>query len=152
MIFDDEEVYLTGWHIHTPAEHIIEGVQSKAELHLVHTNSEGKPRAVVGIRIDPGVTSSSFFEQWLEVLPTMKDESVVEMEMDIAAVLNHTGVLENFWTYEGSLTSPPCSEGIRWFVASEILRVDIEQMKKLLESSMYSARVVQSLWEQHVNQ
>ena len=92
-----------------------------------------------------------FFEQWLGKLPKMQDESVVEMEVDIATVLNDAGMLKNFWTYEGSLTSPPCTEGIRWFVASEVLRIDVAQMTKLLESSMYSARVVQGLWEQNVN-
>jgi len=151
MIFDDEEVYLKGWHLHTPSEHVVEGVQSKAELHLVHANCEGKERAVVGFRVDPGVSSSLFFEQWVEKVPSMKEESVVEMEVDIGTVLKDTGMLRNFWTYEGSLTSPPCTEGIRWFVASEVLRIDIKQMTKLLESSMYSARVIQGLWEQKVN-
>jgi len=151
MIFDDEEVYLIGWHIHTPSEHIVEGVQSKAELHLVHANSEGKARAVLGFRVDPGLTGSLFFDQWLEKLPTMKDESAVEMEVDIGTVLSDAGMMKNFWTYEGSLTSPPCTEGLRWFVAADILRIDVAQMKKLLESSMYSARVLQSLWEQNVN-
>ncbi|KAF2622108.1 hypothetical protein BU25DRAFT_215429 [Macroventuria anomochaeta] len=66
MKFDDEEVFLIGLHIHSPADHTFDGFRSKSGKHLVHANREGEPRSVVGIRIDPGKAPSAF----LSSLPT----------------------------------------------------------------------------------
>lgn len=63
MQFDNETVYLRGWHIHAPADHTVNGVRAKAELHLVHSDSNGKARAVVAIRLDPGNTNGTWFSQ-----------------------------------------------------------------------------------------
>ncbi|KAH8602344.1 carbonic anhydrase [Bisporella sp. PMI_857] len=151
LTFDGETVYLKGWHMHTPAEHTIDGVQSRAELHLVHANADNHERAVVGIRVDIGRTKSAFFQQWVQRLPGLQDKSTVALEVNIAAALAEVDYLKGYWTYQGSLTSPPCTEGLRWFVASKVLSVDNEQMKALLKSSSFSARVLQGLWEQNIN-
>lgn len=57
-------------------------------------------------------------------------------------------MFNEFWTYKGSLTSPPCTEGIRWFVARNVLFVSVEQMQAILAVSTYSARVEQEVWRQ----
>ena len=60
--------------------------------------------------------------------------------------LKEVGNLKNFWTYKGSLTTPPCSEGLRWWVAGKVLEVSDAQMQALLGVSTYSARVEQMVW------
>lgn len=51
----------------------------------------------------------------------------------------------------GSLTSPPCTEGIRFYVARQILFVGVDQMRALLRVSHYSARAEQEVWQHEIN-
>lgn len=54
-------------------------------------------------------------------------------------------------TIKGSLTSPPCTEGVRFFVARNILFVGNEQMRQILNASTYSARSEQEVWLHQIN-
>ena len=65
MTYDNTTLYLKGLHIHSPADHSVQGDRSKAELHLVHADASGKERGVIAIRIDPGNADSLFFSQML---------------------------------------------------------------------------------------
>lgn len=56
-----------------------------------------------------------------------------------------------FWTYRGSLTSPPCREGLRWYVARNIMFVSNKQMQDILSVSTYSARAEQEVWLHAIN-
>lgn len=97
----NETVYLASWHIHSPADHTVQGDRSKAELHLVHADAEGHERAVMAIRIDPGNSDSQFFRQ----LPTMigfnsTDEHRLEVPMNLNLALNEVNNFADFWTCE----------------------------------------------------
>lgn len=148
--FVNETVYLKGWHIHAPSDHRVWGEHSKAELHLVHANAEGHERAVVSIRINPGVETSRFFAQFPE-FPGYDSERSLEMEVDILQAVKEVQMFSHFWSYTGSLTSPPCTEGIRWFVARDILYTSGSQMQELLRVSKYSARVQQDVWQHYIH-
>lgn len=103
--------------------------------------TEGRPRAVVAIRLEPGVRNSTFFEQLPNPLLTYNGTTSYEnFNMDIFPALEEVQELSEFWTYRGSLTSPPCEEGIRFFVARQILFVGVEQMQAILQVSTFSAR------------
>lgn len=65
--------------------------------------------------------------------------------MDVFSALGEVSELSEFWTYRGSLTSPPCEEGIRFFVARKILFVGVAQMQDILSVSTYSARAEQKV-------
>jgi carbonic anhydrase len=178
MKFDNTTLYLKGWHIHSPSEHLLEGHRARSELHLVHADASGKERAVVGVLIDPGSTftaDSGFFSQFLETVPSWDDSHTkLVVEMDLRKVYEEIGAgatrrspaggergsggrdgekqaLKQFITYSGSLTSPPCTEGLRWFVSTTVLKLSTSQMQKLLGVSTYSARVVQEVWAHGVN-
>ncbi|KAK4990024.1 hypothetical protein LTR50_002800 [Elasticomyces elasticus] len=152
MQFDDETVYLKGWHIHAPADHSVGGRHSKAELHMVHVTAEGHERAVIGIRIDPGSSDSEFFAQLPQPLIGFNDTTQdVGVTVDMRAALAEVNDLSEFWTYKGSLTSPPCREGIRWFVARSVLFVGVEQMRDVLRVCTYSARAEQEVWRHEIN-
>ncbi|KAI4633154.1 hypothetical protein J4E80_000517 [Alternaria sp. BMP 0032] len=150
--YDNETVYLKGWHIHAPADHSVGGDRSKAELHLVHVDAEGHEAAVMAIRLDPGNSNSTFFEQ----LPSMIGYTEMGVEepttMDFAPLLESVLYFNEFWTYQGSLTSPPCTEGIRWFVARQILFTGVDQMRAILGASTYSARAEQEVWQHRINE
>jgi len=57
----NETVYMLGWLIQAPADHTVQGVRSKAELHFVHIDTQGNPRAVLAFRSDPGNADTPFF-------------------------------------------------------------------------------------------
>ncbi|KAF3933728.1 Nectarin-2 [Dactylella cylindrospora] len=147
-----ETVYLSGWHLHAPADHSVGGDKSKAELHYVHVNATGSPRAVLAFRIDPGNTHSSFFSHLPPLVRFNDNRTTTEMEdFNPTLALEEVNFFHEFWTYKGSLTSPPCTEGIRWWVARNILFVGVKQMQDILWNSVYSARAEQEVWLHQVN-
>lgn len=73
------------------------------------------------------------------------------MDLDMHQALQEVNTFSDFWTYRGSLTSPPCTEGIRWWVARNVLFVGHAQMREILRGSTYSARVEQEVWMHGVN-
>jgi carbonic anhydrase len=147
-----ETVYLAGWHTHTPSEHTVDGIRSKAELHFVHTNAEGTPRAVVGFRIRPGRRSSGFIAQLPSYLGYNSTEKVEDVKVDLNLAMEEVGGFDDFWSYDGSLTSPPCTEGKRWFLAREELVVSDEQMQALLSVSTFSARPLNDVWRHGIDE
>ncbi|KAK5084885.1 hypothetical protein LTR70_007827 [Exophiala xenobiotica] len=152
MEMDNETLYMTGWHVHAPADHTVGGDRSKAELHYVHYDATGRERAVVAIRLDPGQDDSRFFAQFPSPMIHFNDTSSIEnMAIDPMQAIREVANFSNFWTYQGSLTSPPCKEGLRWFVARNILFTSVRQMQDLLGASTFSARAEQEVWLHQVN-
>lgn len=155
MKFDDETVFLAGWHIHFPSEHLIDGVRSRAEMHLVHVDAAGKPKSVVGVRIEsvPNPDArSAFLDQLPENLIHFNDTSEVEgVTINPMSIIDEVDGLKAFWTYQGSLTTPPCSEGLRWFIPKQPLMASEAQVVKLLGSARFSHRVEQTAWLHQVN-
>lgn len=160
LTYDNETAYLKGWHIHAPADHSVQGDRSKAELHLVHADASGAEKAVVAIRIDPGNIASPFFSQFeggasgapaASLVPNFDSAETLPMGMDVAQALREVNMFNEFWTYRGSLTSPPCTEGIRFFVARNVLFTSVDQMREVLRVSTYSARAEQEVWMHQIN-
>lgn len=151
--FDNTTAYLKGWHIHAPADHSVQGQRSKAELHLVMADANAKEVAVLAIRIDPGNVNifSTFLGQFASNTPSFDDATTIPATMNVASALAEAGNFGEFWTYKGSLTSPPCTEGIRFFVARNVLFASVEQMQQILAVSTFSARVEQQVWQHQIN-
>ncbi|KAI5364601.1 Putative alpha carbonic anhydrase domain, carbonic anhydrase, alpha-class [Septoria linicola] len=148
--FDDATVYLQSWHTHAPAEHVVNGDASTAEMHFVHVDASGTPRAVVGFRIDPSYnrrdSHSDFFGQCGKFPATQEDPEVEVEDFEPSLALKQVNTFKKFWTYSGSLTTPPCTEGLRWFVAAETLVLGDEQLQNLLSVSQYASRPTQHIW------
>ncbi len=115
---------LQQFHLHHPGEHTVEGAGFPLELHLVHADSKGA-LAVVGVFLREGESNRALAPVWRE-LP--EDEAPPRA----AGVLNPRGLLpgsRTTWRYRGSLTTPPCSEGVSWFVMTEPVAVSREQVE-----------------------
>lgn len=145
MAFHNETLYLVGWHLHAPADHSVAGDRSKAELHMVHANEEGEEGAELAIRLDLGASPSPFFDQLPPMIGFNGTTQVMGVEIDPRLALDGVNTFSEFWTYQGSLTSPPCREGIRWFVAQSILFTSVNQMRQILGTSTYSGRAEQGV-------
>jgi carbonic anhydrase len=152
VTYDNKTVYLKGWHIHAPADHSVNGARSKAELHLVHVDASGHEAAVMAIRIDPGNSDNQFIGQLPEMIGVNSGDETEAVSLDLTSALESVQFFNEFWTYQGSLTSPPCTEGIRWFVARQTLYTSVEQMQAILGASTYSARAEQGVWQHRINE
>ncbi|KIX10573.1 uncharacterized protein Z518_01657 [Rhinocladiella mackenziei CBS 650.93] len=155
MGFDDHEVFMNGWHIHVPSEHLVDGHRSRAEIHLVHVTEEDEEAAVIGIRVAVAPPESKHESAFFKQLGTMihyNDTSQIEgLQVNMRLAIDEVDGLSEFWTYKGSLTTPPCSEGLRWFIPKKELLVSEAQMVEILAASRFSHRVTQEVWLHDVN-
>ncbi|KAH8651247.1 carbonic anhydrase [Xylariales sp. PMI_506] len=150
--FGNQTVYFKGWHIHAPGEHIVDGVRTRAEMHFVHGDSTGHEKAVLAFRINPSNISNEFFTQMPALVGFNETEVTEPAVMNLNLAVKSVKNFAAFWTYQGSLTSPPCTEGIQWFVSKDPMNISTEQMQALLSVSKYSARVEQPIWQHALNQ
>lgn len=120
---DGHEYELAQFHFHSPSEHTINGEHFPMEMHLVHKDAEGM-LAVVGVMIAEGRTNEVFARvgPYAPIEPG-RAEHVEGIEIDATDLLPES--LASF-RYSGSLTTPPCSEDVRWL----LLRTPIEASKE----------------------
>jgi carbonic anhydrase len=119
------EYELVQFHFHAPSEHTIDGEHHAAEVHLVHKDADGK-LAVVGIMIDEGVALEGF-DEILDAIgePTVEHDAG-EFDPDTLLPESH-----DFFHYRGSLTTPPCTEGVAWRVMAEPITISAAQLDEL---------------------
>ena len=126
LSLDGREYQLLGVHYHSPGEHLVDGESFSAELHLVHQDEDGN-LAVVGLLFRLG-NSSPLVEDLLGLAPA------TGVEADIGGGPNAAEYLpsdRSYYGYTGSLTTPPCSEGVRWMVLQSIGTVSQDQVERL---------------------
>jgi carbonic anhydrase len=124
---------LVQFHFHTPSEHTLDGKSFDGEVHFVHKNAKGQ-LAVVGVMLKKGKENAALAPIW-DVLPTevTKDAKTIEgKSVDVSSLLSTKA---GYYGYSGSLTTPPCSEGVSWFVLATPVEVSEGQLKKFHEAT-----------------
>ena len=122
---------LTQFHFHQPSEHRVNGKSFAMEAHFVHAAAGGGGLAVVGVFMVPGKTNE-VFNKIVSTMPA-KESSPVPADRAI----DPNGLMparQDYYRYEGSLTTPPCSETVDWLVLTdhiEVADVDIAGFAKL---------------------
>jgi carbonic anhydrase len=112
--------------------------------------------------VDAGAFHSPFVAKFVSAInftspddtkvPNFDSENrVPKYNMDVSLALKEAGDFEEYWTYNGGLTSPPCREGIRFFVSSKVMIVGREQMQEILRVSAFSTREEQMEWMHEAN-
>ena len=119
---------LVQFHFHHPGEEAVKGKLTDMDVHLVHQSADGK-QAVIAIRLSEDLTTppNAVLAALWPHLPTKAGatEKVTEM-------VNPGGLLpadRGYWTYMGSLTAPPCTEGVRWFVMEQEVTLSRGQLR-----------------------
>jgi len=143
---DGDTYNLLQFHFHTPSEHTVLGAPYPMEGHLVHARGEGDDveLAVVGFLISEGDHNDVLQGIW-DVMPA--SEGIVEADGETidASDLVPSDSGEEYYAYSGSLTTPPCSEGVRWQVLKEPIEASAAQIADFQEIFDMNARPVQDL-------
>lgn len=131
---------LQQFHFHLPAEEKIDGRGFEMVAHLVHKDAEGR-LAVVAALIESGDAHPLVQTVWNN-LPLEKHEPVApQVTIDIGQLLPER---HEYYTYMGSLTTPPCSEGVLWIVLKQPIQVSPQQIAIFSRLYPMNARPVQS--------
>jgi carbonic anhydrase len=138
----DATYELVQYHFHSPSEHTIRGKHSPMEMHLVHKSASGD-LAVVGVLIEEGAHNAAFDPVWSNLPKAKGVESHFEhVKVNVDDLLPKT---RTTWRYDGSLTTPPCSEGVKWLVMTTPIRLSPAQIRSFTELVNGNNRPVQPL-------
>jgi carbonic anhydrase len=134
---------LEQFHFHHPSEEAVKGKLSDMVVHLVHKSADGK-LAVIAVRLN--VTSdfpNAVLAALWQNLPQTAGTTAKSTE-----TVNPGGLIpadRGYWTYMGSLTVPPCTEGVRWFVFEQELSLSRDQLRRFAAMYKVNSRPLQDL-------
>ena len=139
---DATQYELVQYHFHAPSEHTIDGEHAPLEAHFVHKSAAGN-LAVLGILVEEGAHDP----MWEPILSQLPDGPGEERHLEnLDLDMNELRPLpRRYYRYRGSLTTPPCSEGVQWIVMAEKRQISPEQMSTLVPHLHNNNRPVQSL-------
>ncbi|MBN8496780.1 carbonic anhydrase family protein [Accumulibacter sp.] len=131
---------LTQFHFHRPSEERVNGKAFDMVAHLVHRAEDGRI-AVVAVLLEKGLENPVIQSVWNN-LPLEKNEYVTppELSIDVSQLLPQD---HSYYTYMGSLTTPPCSEGVLWLVLRQPQQISPEQLAIFSRLYRNNARPVQ---------
>lgn len=142
----EESFPLIQFHFHEPSEHVVAGRNFPAELHFVHVNEDGRI-IVLGVAIDVG-NEHPVIQTILDNMPP--DEGQENATTGIQ--LNPTQLLPaldpanlEYYTLAGSLTTPPCSEGVQWYLLPQTITISAAQLDQLKTFYTSNARAAQEV-------
>lgn len=126
---EGEKFQLLQFHFHLPSEHTINGKHLPMEVHLVH-KSDKDQFAVVGIMLEEGPPSTLIQRLWSHMPGHPKQIVSSPLTINAGDLLPKD---RSYFRYDGSLTTPPCSEGLLWHVLRGTITIDNERMKFFTE-------------------
>ena len=144
IVVDDEVYELVQYHFHAPSEHTIDGEHAPLEVHFVHKSAAGE-LAVLGALVEEG----EYDPRRDAVLSSLPDRPGDNRRIEdlYIAIDEFWPMPTRFYRYEGSLTTPPCSEGVKWIVMADKLQLSAGQIAELVSPLHDNNRPVQPLNE-----
>lgn len=131
---------LQQFHFHHPSEHLLSGKSFDLECHFVHRSAAGD-LAVIGVLLRPGEANPALQPIW-SAMPKHAGP-----EVDLGSTIDAMPLLpadrDHFYRYKGSLTTPPCTQGIIWTVMREPIEASPAQIRQFAELFTNNARPVQ---------
>jgi len=140
-IINGEAFDLLQFHFHHPSEHLLSGKAFDLELHFVHKSAAGQ-LAVLGVFIQPGAENNALAPIWAAMPKEAGDEQAAGTTIIPADLLPAD---RGFFRYQGSLTTPPCSEGVLWTVFKAPIEASPAQIRQFAELFPVNARPPQPL-------
>jgi len=135
-----ESFELLQFHFHRPSEEQVDGKNASMVAHFVHKSKEGK-LAVIGVMLNEGKDSAAVKTLWANLPPKEGEEFLpAKVTFNPASMLPKD---MGFYNYEGSLTTPPCTEGVQFYILKAPVDISKQQLAKF--PFKLNARPVQSL-------
>lgn len=133
---------LKQFHFHRPSEEKINGKSFDMTVHLVHVNDEGQ-LAVVAVLLQKGDDNPLVRELWSDFPREKgKEELLDNIQVDASRILPSD---QSYYTFSGSLTTPPCSEDVTWFVLKHPTTVSSAEIDQFSQLYRNDARPTQAL-------
>jgi carbonic anhydrase len=131
---------LVQFHFHHPAEEMVNGRSFAMVAHLVHRNDQGQ-LAVVAVLLDPGTANPLVQQVWTHMPLEVNDRvPVPNGQIDLRGLLPDD---QRYYQFLGSLTTPPCTEGVLWMVMKQPMTVSDAQLRLFSQLFPMNARPVQ---------
>jgi carbonic anhydrase len=126
ITIDDHSYELKQFHFHSPSENTIEGESFPLEAHFVHADAEGN-LAVIAVMYRSGAPSAELEKAWEQMPAHAGEKAALKHPVEPGVLLpgNH-----DYYRFNGSLTTPPCTEGVAWFVIKQIDTASPEQIEQ----------------------
>jgi carbonic anhydrase len=138
---NDKSYELLQFHYHALSEHTINGEHSALEVHFVNRHSDND-LSVIGAMIEEG-SENSLFAEYLDKFPTKGEAFIAEEDsINLMSLLPES---KAYYYYKGSLTTPPCSEVVSWYVLKEPIKASAEQIEQFSAILNNNYRPVQAL-------
>ncbi len=112
LVVDGITFALKQFHFHSPSENQIDGKPFALEIHYVHADADGN-LAVISVMVSEGAENAALAKLWAQMPAKTGDKNALK------AAFDGTGLLpkdRDYFRFNGSLTTPPCTEGVRWLV------------------------------------
>lgn len=141
MVADGVRYELQSFSFHHPSEHAVGGKLNDMDVELLHKSADGK-LAIVAVRftMERGDPNAVMAALW----PHLPKTSGAKEKL--TEYVNAGGFLpadRGYWTYTGSLTAPPCTEDVRWFIYQEPLSMSLVQLKQFQSMFRISSRTIE---------
>lgn len=127
LTLDGQQFELKQFHFHTPSENHIQGQSFPLEGHFVHADKNGN-LAVIVVMFKEGEANQTLADIWTQ-MPTVAGKAVsLNQKVDARQMLP---AKQDYYRFSGSLTTPPCTEGVRWIVLKQPQTVSVDQIQAL---------------------
>lgn len=126
LVVDGVEFELKQFHFHSPSENTLNGKQFPLEGHLVHADKDGN-LAVVAVMFSEGRANPMLSKLWEHVPPKKGDKQALPAGLNVKTLLP---AAHDHYRFNGSLTTPPCSEGVRWLVIKQPAQASKAQVER----------------------
>ena len=129
LTVDGHEFELKQYHFHAPSENHINGQSYPMEAHLVHADETGN-LAVIAVLFVEGKANQSIAKAWSHMPGQAGGKGSLPSAVSAEGILPSN---RDYYRFNGSLTTPPCSEGVWWIVMKETVTASKEQIEKFVQ-------------------
>lgn len=144
LTLDGQAYELLQFHFHQPSEHLISGKAAEMEAHFVHQNQATGDLVVLAVLMSEGEMSQALESIWQQIPQSDAQTSQVS-DLTINALQLLPENSRQYYRYQGSLTTPPCSEIVTWLVLKQPVSISKAQLARFLAVIGNNARPVQAL-------
>lgn len=158
IVQDDTTFNFKQCHFHTPSEHLVDGITFPMEMHIVNIMPNEDKNAtpqylVIGVLFKEG-KENPFINEFLNAIPK-EEHQATEVKAGTVKMADLFGTIPkeiqgNYYHYRGSLTTPPYTESVRWYIAKHVFEASAAQIEAINKIEGNNARHVQALYSRQV--